>query len=175
MDVSFFVKGNRKTLGFSQVELAGLAGIALPTLQQLEAGVSNPSLETIERLGRVLGCVLEFQPRPCNWDRLAAWGLPLMVTGPLCSHPAVFSKEDLWLELRCAVREISALSQGELAQNERKYLALSAILVALSDHFPAVFKANFGKNTEAKVLLTQKSSKVIKLRRLALSRLAEVL
>lgn len=60
------VRRARDRLGMTQDELAGAAGLSAAMISQIEAGLSQPSLDTIERLARVL-CVT-----PCH----------LLVEGP---------------------------------------------------------------------------------------------
>lgn len=49
------VRRLRRTRGLSLVDLGQHAGVAKGTLTQLEAGRGNPTLETIQALGRALG------------------------------------------------------------------------------------------------------------------------
>lgn len=53
----------RKELNIKQEELAGLTGIAIRTIRDLEKGKGNPSLETIEKLMGILGIQLNFSLR----------------------------------------------------------------------------------------------------------------
>ncbi len=169
MDATSQVRNQRIELGLTQVELAAQAQIALPTLQQLEGGASNPSLDTLEKLGRVLGFAVELRKRSCDWDRLIELGLPLMSSAVCSKRESVLSSEDLVSELRCALTEIEADS------DERKREALCALLLALSTHFPSFYKRHFKKNQKANALAKMGTGRVIKLRRLALAKISEYL
>ena len=55
MDVSTILKERRAVLHISQPELSEMAGVSLATIKDLERGVGNPSLKTLERIAVVLG------------------------------------------------------------------------------------------------------------------------
>ena len=56
MDISTILKERRATtLNVSQQELSEMAGVSLATIKDLERGVGNPSLKTLERIAVVLG------------------------------------------------------------------------------------------------------------------------
>ena len=55
MDISTILKERRATLNISQQELSEMAGVSLATIKDLERGVGNPSLKTLERIAVVLG------------------------------------------------------------------------------------------------------------------------
>jgi transcriptional regulator with XRE-family HTH domain len=59
MDISTILKERRATLNISQLELSEMAGVSLATIKDLERGLGNPSLKTVERIAVVLG--LEIQ------------------------------------------------------------------------------------------------------------------
>lgn len=48
------LRKRRKALGLSQMELARLVGVSLPTIQIWERGVSEPKPENKEKLEQVL-------------------------------------------------------------------------------------------------------------------------
>ncbi|MGK5087624.1 helix-turn-helix domain-containing protein [Bdellovibrionota bacterium FG-2] len=174
MSVLENVRSQRLCLGLTQVELAAQAQIALPTLQQLEAGTSNPSIDTLEKLGRVLGFSVELQLKTCDWDRLIELGLPLMRAQSSALGPRhrgnQGNKEDLVRELRTAIIEASA---GGC--EARKTEAVAALILALSTHYPSFFRAHFGRNQQAEFMARVRSGRVVKLRRLALAKISEYL
>lgn len=49
------IKQRRKALRVSQAQLAELAGISVNTLYKIERGQTNPRLETLSKIGDVLG------------------------------------------------------------------------------------------------------------------------
>jgi transcriptional regulator with XRE-family HTH domain len=163
MQIVSQIKDERIKLGITQASLASQAKISLPALQQLEAGTSNPSLETLARVGRVLGLELQLKPLSCDWDRLCALGVPLTSEVRARFTP---SEESLAREVRLALRE---------PLQERQSDALAGLLLALYEHFPSVFKRNFGKSSLAKRLIQNPSGRVIKLKRLAVARVSEYL
>ncbi len=55
MDISTILKERRAVLHISQLELSEMAGVSLATIKDLERGVGNPSLKTLERIAVVLG------------------------------------------------------------------------------------------------------------------------
>lgn len=57
------IKLRRKELKIKQEELSEISGIAIRSIRDLEKGVGNPSLQTIEKVMEVLGIVLEFKLR----------------------------------------------------------------------------------------------------------------
>lgn len=58
MEVSTILKERRATLNISQQELSEMAGVSLATIKDLERGIGNPSLKTLERIATVLGLEL---------------------------------------------------------------------------------------------------------------------
>lgn len=55
------IKERRKMLNVSQEALADISGVGLRTLKQFESGKSNPTAETLSKLGDALGLELTFQ------------------------------------------------------------------------------------------------------------------
>jgi len=55
------VKARREMLGVTQEQLADLSGIGLRTLKQFESGRGNPTLDTLKKIGDVLGLELTFK------------------------------------------------------------------------------------------------------------------
>lgn len=53
------LKAIRLERGYTQAEVAEMAGIAQPTYSNIENGKKNPSINTLKRLARVLGCSIE--------------------------------------------------------------------------------------------------------------------
>ena len=54
-DIINAVKARREALNVTQETLAQLSGVALRTLKQFESGKGNPTLQTLQKLGDVLG------------------------------------------------------------------------------------------------------------------------
>ena len=58
MDISTILKERRAALNISQQDLSEMAGVSLATIKDLERGLGNPSLKTLERIATVLGLEL---------------------------------------------------------------------------------------------------------------------
>ena len=57
------IKERRAVLGISQQDLADISEISVRTIKMIEVGGANPSVNTLERIGFVLGLELVFQIR----------------------------------------------------------------------------------------------------------------
>ena len=55
------LKNRREELGVTQDHLAGLAGVGLRTLKEIESGKGNPTFETLIKLAEVLGMELKLE------------------------------------------------------------------------------------------------------------------
>lgn len=55
MIVSTILKERRAALNISQQDLSEMSGVSLATIKDLERGLGNPSLKTLERIATVLG------------------------------------------------------------------------------------------------------------------------
>lgn len=60
LDLGEAVKRMRKISGLTQVEFARHRGVSLPTLKGIESGKSNPTVETLERIGSIFGLRVGF-------------------------------------------------------------------------------------------------------------------
>lgn len=58
IDLVKLIKERRETLKLSQEDLAGISGVGLRTLKQMESNKGNPTLKTILKLLDVLGMEL---------------------------------------------------------------------------------------------------------------------
>ncbi|ODS62978.1 MAG: hypothetical protein ABS41_07325 [Arenimonas sp. SCN 70-307] len=57
------VRRMRRLSGLSQPQFAKHRGISLPTLRQIETGRGNPTVETLDAIGKVFGLRAGFVPR----------------------------------------------------------------------------------------------------------------
>ncbi|MBQ9219208.1 MAG: helix-turn-helix domain-containing protein [Muribaculaceae bacterium] len=55
MDISQTIKLRRAKLGISQQDLSEFSGVAISTIKDLERGVGNPSIATLQKLLEALG------------------------------------------------------------------------------------------------------------------------
>ena len=62
----------RRRQGLTQQQLAGLTGVAQPTVSNVERGAKRVSVDTILRLSAALNLELVLQSRP-DVDLAAAW------------------------------------------------------------------------------------------------------
>lgn len=129
---------NRERLGYTQSELARLAGVSLATLQNLESGRSvNPSWDTLRAILGVLR--IGFYPRTlrADWNALAACGAPLMsVMTESGAKPIEPTPQLLIASLRSACAELDASEK----RDTREQRAVEALLLALATHFPSYFR-----------------------------------
>jgi len=63
MEIRAQIKARRITLGLKQEDLAEMAQISLATIKDIDRGVGNPSLKTLEKIANVLGLVIVLQVR----------------------------------------------------------------------------------------------------------------
>jgi transcriptional regulator with XRE-family HTH domain len=154
----------RKELGFTQQKIAELSEISLPTIQNIENGRANPSLEVILRISKVLGLEMTFQSQMPDWNRLASFAIPL--SNNKSRSNATVDVASAMLELRKAV--VFCLEQ----KNDRQAEALAATILALKSYWPSVYKT-FGPFREKMEMLLQRQDvgKLLKLRPLAADRL----
>lgn len=53
----------RKSFGMTQQEFAGIMGLTRRQIAEIERGKANPTLETLEKIGRLFGFTVGFVPR----------------------------------------------------------------------------------------------------------------
>ncbi|MBQ9473217.1 MAG: helix-turn-helix transcriptional regulator [Bacteroidales bacterium] len=63
MVLSDTIKERRSQLNISQIDLAEMAGVSLATVKDIERGMGNPSIKTVEKILAVLGMELVYQLR----------------------------------------------------------------------------------------------------------------
>lgn len=56
-----YIKSRRNTLRLQQKDLAELSGVSLRTIIQIENNTGNPSIDTLNKLTKVLGIEIEFK------------------------------------------------------------------------------------------------------------------
>ena len=60
-EIGEFIRERRDILKIQQTDLAELSGIALRTIIIIEGGKGNPSINTLQKLGSVLGLELDMK------------------------------------------------------------------------------------------------------------------
>lgn len=66
MNIATSIKERRMRLGLSQKDLAEFAEIGISTVKDLERGVGNPSLQTLQKMLDVLGLEMLVKVRGGN-------------------------------------------------------------------------------------------------------------
>jgi transcriptional regulator with XRE-family HTH domain len=56
-----YIKNRRSILRLQQKDLAELSGVSLRTIIQIENNTGNPSINTLNKLAKVLGVEIEFK------------------------------------------------------------------------------------------------------------------
>ena len=168
--IGILVRGTRRAVGMSQVELAVESGLSLATVQNIEADRANPSLSTLRGVLEPLGLTLTVEPEEADWYALAALGLPLAgSTTPGPRDPASLRRL-----IQRAALEIDR--HPEAADAERKREALQALLLAIRRHFPTRFRSWFRRSSLILGLVpSEPTGRIVKLSRIALAPLAEIL
>jgi len=65
-EIAQSIKFRREFLSLRQQDLAELSGIAIKTIHLVESGAGNPSIDTLEKIARVLGMELLLQVKKIN-------------------------------------------------------------------------------------------------------------
>ncbi|MCH5309651.1 MAG: helix-turn-helix transcriptional regulator [Prevotella sp.] len=61
MDIGSIIKERRALLGISQQDLADFSGVGISTVKDLERGMGNPSLQTLQKILDVVGMEIVIQ------------------------------------------------------------------------------------------------------------------
>jgi len=167
VDWSVHLRHARQQSGLSQMELARLSGISLPTIQNLESGKGNPALSTLESLFGILGFTFKIEPLFTDWEALAICGAPLLTLKNRKFSP---SADLLIHQLKLACRDLLAgpAAGFEEADFARKKDAIQSVLLALVSHYPKFFTTRLLKNQEVNRIFPKNiSGRLIKLKRQA--------
>jgi transcriptional regulator with XRE-family HTH domain len=160
----------RREIGLSQVELAALSGVSLPTIQNIEANKANPSLDVLEKLLSCFGIELRTQLQALDYSKAISLGVPLFDSNfdqdkIIPSVFLLFQESKKWSLL---------LSHSML--NEREEEAIVAFVYAINSHYPKFYKQKIRTKIFDEKIETFKSvGRVIKLRRIALVNLSRFL
>lgn len=158
--------GYRKRAGLTQSQLAYKANISLATLQNIEAGRANPSLQTVTAILDILGIELFIQSKEIDWDYLGHFGVPLMQAEE--GHFGNPTREEL---VKALTR--LAVMHKEIEINSREGFALVSFLSALATHYPSIWQLI--KKPWKDFLFKHKNKLDPKLRRLSLESLSSYL
>ena len=61
MNIGTIIKKRRSLLGISQQDLSDYSGVGISTVKDLERGVGNPSVLTLQKILDVVGLEMSFQ------------------------------------------------------------------------------------------------------------------
>ena len=61
MNLGRIIKDRRSVLGISQQDLSDYSGVGISTVKDLERGVGNPSIETLQKILDVVGLEMVLQ------------------------------------------------------------------------------------------------------------------
>ena len=61
LDIGKVIKERRALLGISQQDLSDYSGVGISTVEDLERGVGNPSIETLKKILDVVGLEIILQ------------------------------------------------------------------------------------------------------------------
>ena len=61
LDIGTVIKERRAVLGISQQDLSDYSGVGISTVKDLERGVGNPSLQTLQKILDVVGMEMVLQ------------------------------------------------------------------------------------------------------------------
>jgi len=157
-------------MGFSQVKLASESNVSLPTIQNIEAGKANPSVDILEKLLGALGLELKLTPIEFDIDKAIALGVPLT---SITEKPSLIPITDRTLKYEC--RKWHHAFENHVL-NEREEMALIGFLMAIKDHYPEFYRNEVSCPLFEKKLKENRTlGKVIKLRRIALANVSRYL
>lgn len=142
--VSKIIKKTRISMGLSQQKLAELSSLSIATIQNLEAGKGNPTLEVIKSVSSILNFDLELLPQKTDWDSLCHYGLGLMAKNDETKNlKKQRSKNGLKNLLISACLEIQ--NSKIIIDKERYRVAVEALILALKNHYGKFFKENLNQ------------------------------
>jgi transcriptional regulator with XRE-family HTH domain len=162
------VKQARLIQGMTQFELAVESGISLPTIQNIEAGKANPSIEVLTKIFSALGLNLTFEVPPFDLERAINFGVPLL--SKKMNAKGEVTKELLKKECR---KWLYHLHESTLTPRES--IALISFFMAIKDHWPTFFSEIKSSFLEDLIEKYRKNGQCIKLRRIGIANLSRYL
>lgn len=145
--IAQLLKDSRIEMGLTQVSLAHLSGISLPTIQNIESNKANPSLSVLKSLFETLAIKIELKSSPANWVNLAECGAAITVLNQEKGSHIKPSPQVLLHNLKLACRELKNAKNTNSADSdhERKMQAVQSLFLALKLHFPSFYKKKCAK------------------------------
>ena len=165
MNLGKMIKKRRLDLGLTQESLANKSGVSLATIQNIEVQNANPSINLLYQILNPLNLEINIEEKEVDWDYLSYFGLPLTTAKSKTKYS--FSLEVFLDKIKQA-----NLACENFNANPRKIDALNALLFSLKNHYPNIYK-KIGNVKSKKFNLN--SGRMIKLSRIARSRLGEII
>jgi transcriptional regulator with XRE-family HTH domain len=158
-------------LGFSQVKLSHESKVSLPTIQNIEALKTNPSIEILEKLLTALGVEFKLHAIPFDIDKAILLGVPL--TSSTKNKVEILNPSGTLLKQEA--RKWNYAFQ-EKTFNEREEIAIISFLLALKDHYPSFYNEEILTPIfENKINSQRSNGKITKLRRISINNLSKYL
>ena|SRR3989338_6913916 len=169
MNVSSWIKEKRKAMGYTQMKLATLAGVSLPTIQNLELGKGNPTLEILKKIGVSLNTSFQWTSQEPQWELLEKCGLPIHLVSS--KDKTKITPFELAAQLKLAIH---LCTQKHI--EERLKEAVAALTWAIQHYYPTYYSYCL-ESRETKSLLEKYPLKgrISKLMKLAASGIAGIL
>src|SRR3989344_3325283 len=145
MRIGSLIKEQRKVRVYTKMKLAVLAGVSLPTIQNLESGKGNPTLELLEKIGGPLNTSFEYVSQEPNWGLLEQCGLPISLKQEKRAKTKVTPLE-LASQLKLAIHFCE-----HKKTEERLKEALASLTWAIQHHYPTYYSYCL-ESTETKTL-----------------------
>ncbi len=170
MDMAKLIKEKRKAKGYTQMKLAILANVSLPTIQNLELGKGNPTLELLKKIGSPLNTSFQYISQEPEWALLEKYGLPIHLVSEKKEKIKITPLE-LAIQLRLAIHLCT-----QKQEEERLKEAVAALTWAIHHYYPTYYSYCL-ENKETKLLLTHYPLKgrILKLMKMASSGLSRIL
>lgn len=150
------------------MELATQSGISLPTIQNIESGKANPSLDILTRVLHVLGLEIKVSAPGFQAETAILLGVPLS-TNQLTTLIKP-SRSRLVIEARKWAHYFR-----ENVFSEREALAMTSFLCALKDHWPSIYHEIECPLFNKLISISRNNGHLIKLRRIAVANLSRYL
>ena len=160
----------RAQLGYTQVKLAQLSGVSLPTIQNIESSKTNPTVDVLNKILMSLGMEIKAQPLPIDIQKASVLGVPLTSSDE--------SNKDLKPNAAQLIHEMNRWPLPLMMKqfNHRDEEAIVAFVTAIYDHYPKFYTQNIENDIfNQKILEFRSNARIPKLRRMALNQLSKYL
>ena len=173
MSIAHLIRYQRKHKQLTQMQLAVQSGLSLPTIQNLEGGrAGNPTFDVLEKIGKVLELRLALESLEPDWRFLIEFGLPL---GQEKKQKPETSFSSLRFLEECQ-KAMRYLLKYKVPESDRRFEAVAALLDALQRHYPQYLLYCFDQSLVKEFMKNiKRDGRMIKLSRIALSKISKVL